>query len=77
MTHNQKIYTRHKTEIFNIIYDIYKNAPVPTNWSILFGFDNPEAEVEYNKKLKEYLEKIEPEFKVKMRELGFILKGDG
>ena len=74
MTHSEEIYHKHKCEIFDIIYDVYKRAPVPKDFSILFGFDNPEAEQKYIKEYNEFLKKEEPEIKRKFIELGFKLK---
>ena len=68
---NYKIYRNNKTVVFDIIYDVIQRAPVPTDWSILFGFDDPEAEAEYRKKLDEYLEKEAPIIKEKFKQLGF------
>lgn len=64
---NYKLYRKNKAEIFNMIYDVWTNAPVKP----LLGFSTQEEEEQYNKKLNEYLEKVKPEIVEHLKELGF------
>lgn len=74
MTYNERIYREHKSEVFEIIYDTFKRCPSPKDFSILFGFDNPEAEQTYIEELNQFLEQEKPEVKRKFKELGFRIK---
>lgn len=74
MTHNERVYRTHKQEVFEIIYDIFKRCPVPKDFSIIFGFDNPEEEQIYTEELKRFLEQEKPEVKRRFKELGFEIK---
>lgn len=64
---NYKLYRKNKVKIFNMIYDVWKNAPVKP----ILGFSTQEEEEQYNKKLDEYLEKVKPEIVERLKELGF------
>ena len=64
---NYKLYRKHKTELFEIVYDLYRNAP-PLS---IFGFATQEEEDEYNKKMNEYLESRKPEIMNRLKEMGF------
>ena len=68
---NYKLLMKHKPEIFNMVYDIYRGAP-PTP---LFGFATKEEEEEHNKKLNEYLELHKPKITKQLSELGFNVEG--
>ena len=64
---NCKLYRMNKTELFEMIYDLYRNAPPLSP----FGFATKEEEEEYIKKMNEYLESRRPESVSKLKELGF------
>ena len=64
---NCKLYRMNKTELFEMIYDLYRNAPPLSP----FGFATKEEEEEYSKKMNEYLESRRPEIVSKLKELGF------
>lgn len=62
-----KLYRKHKTELFEMVDDLCRNAP-PLS---IFGFATKEEEDEYNKKMNEYLESRRPEIKSRLKALGF------
>ena len=76
MTHNERVYRERKCELFDIIYDVHKRAPLPKDFSVMFGFDNPEAEQKYHEELRAFLEAEKPEMKRKIIELRFIYDDD-
>ena len=60
-----KLYRKHKTELFDIIYDACRNAPS------LPLFATEEEKQEHKKKMDEYLESIRPEILESLKALGF------
>ena len=62
---NYKLYRKHKQEIFEIYYDMYRNAPP------LSIFATEEEKEEHKKQMDEYLESRRPEIVSRLRELGF------
>lgn len=62
---NYKLYRKHKTELFEMVYDLCRNAPpIPI-------FATEEEKDEHKKKMDEYLESIRPEMQSRLKELGF------
>ena len=62
---NYNLYRINKTELFEIIYEVYRNAPP------LPIFPTEEQIVEHKKKMDEYLESRRPEIVSRLQELGF------
>ena len=62
---NYKLYRKHKTELFEMVYDTCRNAPP------LPIFATEEEKEEHKKKMDEYLESIKPEIVSKLKALGF------
>ena len=62
---NYKLYRKHKTELFEMVYDLYRNAPP------LSPFATEEEKEEYGKKMNAYLESRRPEIISRLQELGF------
>lgn len=62
---NYKLYRKHKTELFEMVYDACRNAPS------LPLFATEEEKEEHKKKMDEYLESIRPEIVSKLKALGF------
>lgn len=62
---NYKLYRKHKTELFEIVYDACRNAPP------LPLFATEKEKEEHKKKMDEYLESIRPEIIDKFKALGF------
>lgn len=61
---NYKLYRKHKTELFEMVYDVCRNAPP------LPFFATEEEKEEHKKKMDEYLESIKPEIISKLKALG-------
>ena len=64
-SNNYNLYRINKTELFEIIYEVYRNAPP------LPCFATEEEKSEHKKKMGEYLESIRPEILEKLKTLGF------
>jgi len=62
---NYKLYRKHKTELFEMVYDLCRNAPS------LPIFATEEEKDEHKKKMDEYLESIRPEIRSRLKALGF------
>ena len=62
---NYKLYRKHKTELFEIVYEAFLNAPP------LSIFATEEEKEEHKKKMDEYLKSIKPEVLEKLKTLGF------
>ena len=62
---NYKLYRKHKTELFEIVYEAFLNAPP------LSIFATEEEKEEHKKKMDEYLKSIKPEVLDKLKTLGF------
>ena len=62
---NYKLYRKHKTELFEMVYDACRNAPS------LPLFATEEEKDEHKKKMDEYLESIRPEIIDRLKALGF------
>lgn len=62
MSENYKLYRKHQTEIFNMIYDLWSNSPHIS----LFGLTEEEKE-ENN----QYYESKKPELIKRLQEMGF------
>ena len=58
----------YKTELFEMIYEVYRNAPP------LPLFATEEEKAGHKKKMNEYLKSRKPEIVCRLKELGF---GDG
>jgi hypothetical protein len=67
-----KLYRKHKQEIFELIYDVCRNAPIKPFW----GFDTKEEEEKYNKALNEYLELQKPRIVSSFKEMGFRIQNE-
>lgn len=65
ISENYKLYRIHKTELFEMIYEVCRNAPP------LPLFATEEEKAEHKKKMDEYLESIKPEVLEKLKTLGF------
>lgn len=65
ISENYKLYRMHKTELFEMIYEVYRNAPP------LPLFATEEEKAEHKKKMDEYLESRKPEIVSKLKALGF------
>ena len=66
MSENYKLYRKHQTEIFNMIYDLWSNSPH------ISLFELTEEEKEEN---KQYYESKKPELIKRLKEMGFSLSG--
>lgn len=64
-TKNYKLYRMNKQELFEMIYDVYRNAPP------LPIFPTEEEKAEHKKHMDEYLESRRPEILSRLQELGF------
>ena len=62
---NYKLYRMNKTELFEMIYDLYRSAPP------LSLFATEEEKAEHKKKMDGYLESIKPEILERLKALGF------
>ena len=62
---NYKLYRKHKTELFEMVYEAFLNAPP------LPIFATEEEKEEHKKKMDEYLKSIKPEVLEKLKTLGF------
>ena len=68
MSENYKLYRKHPTEIFNMIYDLWSNAP-----HISLLFELTEKEKEEN---EQYYESKKPELIKRLKEMGFGVNQD-
>ena len=66
-----KLYRKHQTEIFELMYDVWRNAPIKPFW----GFDTKEEEEQYNKDLNEYVELQKPRIVDEFKKMGFKTEG--
>ena len=62
---NYKLYRKNKTELFEMVHDLCRNAPP------LSIFATEEEKEEHKKKMDEYLESRRPEIKNRLKEMGF------
>lgn len=62
---NYKLYRTHKTELFEMFYEVCRNAP------LLPIFPTEEQIAEHKKQMDKYLESRRPEIISKLQELGF------
>jgi hypothetical protein len=62
---NYKLYRKHKTELFEMVYEVCRNAPS------LPIFATEEEKAEHKKKMDKYLESIKPEILERLKALGF------
>ena len=62
---NYKLYRKHNTELFEMVYDLWRNAPS------LPIFATEEEKDEHEKRMNEYLESRKPEIMNRLKELGF------
>ena len=62
---NYKLYRAHKTELFEMFYEVCRNAP------ILPYFATEEEKAEHKKRMDKYLESIKPEILERLKALGF------
>ena len=67
---NYKLFKRRQYEIFNMFYKLIDDAPFNPD---IFGTATEEEKEKYNKVLNEYLDKQKPEFRKKLKEMGFEL----
>lgn len=67
---NYQVYRKHKTEVFNLFWDAWNNAPIRP----ILGFLTQEEEEQYNKELDEYLNKAQVQITEELTKLGFKLK---
>ena len=68
---NYKLYKTHKVEIFDMVYDTFKRAPVPPSLDFFFGTETKEEREDFNKKMDKYLKIEEPKIKERFKEMGF------
>ena len=64
-SNNYNLYRINKTELFEIIYEVYRNAPP------LPIFPTEEQKAEHKKQMDEYLESRRPEILERLKALGF------
>lgn len=62
---NYKLYRKHKTELFEMVYEAFLNAPP------LSIFATEEEKEEHKKKMDKYIESIRPEMLERLKALGF------
>ena len=68
---NYKLYRKHQVELFDIIYDTIKRAPVPPSLDFFFGTETKEEREEFDKEMREYLKIEEPKIRERLKEMGF------
>lgn len=68
---NYQLYMKHQSELFDMIYDTIKRAPVPDDLAFYFGTETKEQREEFDKKMEEYLKTEEPKIKERLKEMGF------
>lgn len=68
---NYKWYRKHQVEIFDMVYDTIKRAPVPNDLAFYFGTETKEQREEFDKKMEEYMKIEEPKIRQKLKEMGF------
>lgn len=65
VSENYKLYRKHRQELFEMVYDVYRNAPpIPL-------LATEEEKEEHKKKMDEYLESRKPDILEKLKALGF------
>ena len=68
---NYKLYKKHQVELFDMIYDTIKRAPVPDDLAFFFGTETKEQREEFDKKMEEYMKIEKPKIKERLKEIGF------
>lgn len=71
---NYKLYRKHRTEMFDMFYDMFEKAPVPPTISFFSGMGTKEEKEEYDKQMDEHLKIEKPKFIERLKEMGFEIK---